>query len=295
MLLENLNSCPICSASVFAPFLSVTDYTVSNNLFTIVHCTQCGLGITNPRPNVRSLGEYYKSETYISHTTRKNSLFDWIYTLARRFTLTRKLKQIEQHVKKGSILDYGCGTGDFLNHAKTKHWRATGVEPSEIARVKAQSFNLPVAPSLSELTGPFDVITLWHVLEHVHDLQNILAELRSKLKPGGYFFIAVPNPESFDAYHYEAKWAAYDVPRHLWHFSQKNMEQLLNKSGLEIVEKLPMKLDAYYVSMLSEKYQSPDQNGLINFVKGAWLGLRSNLKASKTGNYSSLIYIARSR
>lgn len=295
MSLESISFCPICSSSSFSPYQTVIDYTVSKEQFAIVQCQQCGLAITNPRPNPISIGEYYKSEMYISHSARKTSLFDWIYRLVRTFTLSRKLNLIEQKIEKGSLLDFGCGTGDFLNHVKTRNWQVAGTEPSELARTKAKNLNLTVEAHLEKISGLFDVITLWHVLEHVHDLQKTLLDLTAKLNSGGYMFIAVPNPLSFDALHYKAQWAAYDVPRHLWHFNKKNMEQLLTNSALKLEQIIPMKLDAYYVAMLSEKYQHPTRNGLLNFCNGAILGFKSNLKALHTGNYSSLIYIAQAR
>lgn len=258
-------------------------------------CRGCGLLLTNPRPSPTHISKYYQSDKYISHTGGGKSLFDRIYLFARHFTLGWKHDTITAHQRKGSILDFGCGTGEFLQHCQQLGWKVSGVEPSADARTKAtQLIAKPVAPTISELEETqYDAITLWHVLEHIHTLPTTLKTLAVKLKPTSTLFIAVPNYKSPDARHYQAHWAGYDVPRHLWHFSPETMRALLNKVGLKIVAIKPMKLDAFYVSLLSESYKNPDQPKWLAATKAFLHGLHSNLKAAKTKNHSSLIFIAK--
>jgi 2-polyprenyl-3-methyl-5-hydroxy-6-metoxy-1,4-benzoquinol methylase len=297
MALESVSICPICSSTSFTKFLSAKDHTTTGEQFEIVKCSKCNFTLTNPRPDQNSIGKYYQSEKYISHTGGGKSLFDKIYVFARTITLGWKLKLIYKYKLTGSTLDYGCGTGQFLHHLKNNDWVVTGVEPSESARQKAASLlQTSVSESIDQVKGnEFDVITLWHVLEHIHDLNEKLSSIKSLLKQDGIIFIAVPNHEAPDAKKYGAYWAGYDVPRHLWHFSKDSMKKLFDKNGLELIGIHPMKLDAYYVSLLSEGYKHPNQNKIVNAFKAIVNGLSSNLAAAKDQNHSSLIYIAKRR
>ncbi len=220
-----------------------------------------------------------------------------VYVFARTITLGWKLKLINKYKPVGSILDYGCGTGEFLYHLKNNGWATMGVEPSEGARQKATSLlKAAVSESIDQIKGnQFDVITLWHVMEHIHDLNQKLSSIKSLLKQDGIIFIAVPNHEAPDARKYGAYWAGYDVPRHLWHFSKDSMKKLFDKTGLELIGIHPMKLDAYYVSLLSEGYKNQNQNKIVSGLKAVVSGLISNLMANKNQNHSSLIYIAKRR
>ncbi len=249
--------------------------------------------ITSPRPNSNSLSQYYESENYISHTNSAKTLIDYIYKRVRSLTLKWKLNLIKSYKHKGKLLDYGCGTGEFLNVCQIASWRCKGIEPSPVARRKASNLTkLPISESLNQLgSEKFDVITLWHVLEHVEDLNEKISELKGCLAEGGIILIAVPNHESLDAKKYKSSWAGYDVPRHLWHFNQPTMRSLLIKHGLKLLNTTPMKQDSFYVSLLSEKYQHPKANLLTSTVKAFITGLQSNLEARKSQNYSSLVYI----
>jgi 2-polyprenyl-3-methyl-5-hydroxy-6-metoxy-1,4-benzoquinol methylase len=290
--MQEIKVCPVCEGLQLKKYLSCKDYTVSYETFQLTKCETCNLIITNPRPDDSKLGKYYISEDYISHTSSAKSLIDRIYLIARKFTLDRKLRLISRYNKPGKLLDYGCGTGEFINHCKSNSWVITGVEPSSVAREKATSLTLTkIKTSLQELGEEcFDVITLWHVLEHIPNFEETLKTISKQLNDGGTLFIAVPNYQSLDAEIYKNIWAGYDVPRHLWHFAPSTIKKLLSNNSLTLKEIVPMKLDSFYVSLLSEKYKRSKQSlpGMINaFVNG----LRSNLKAKKTGNYSSLIYI----
>jgi 2-polyprenyl-3-methyl-5-hydroxy-6-metoxy-1,4-benzoquinol methylase len=287
--------CPICKGSAFIKFGEAKDYTVSHETFALSQCKACEFLITSPRPEPDRLGEYYLSEEYVSHTAEAKSVFDKVYSRTREFALLWKLTLVKKFASlqpAPALLDYGCGTGFFLKRMQENGFNIAGVEPSFIARTNAQKITeTKISSSIEEITTTFDVITLWHVLEHVHDLNQVITELQSRLKHGGTMFIAVPNYKSNDAKHYKMTWAGYDVPRHLWHFEEKTMTRLLQQHKLQVVHKIPMKLDALYVSMLSEKYMAGKQS-IWTFARGLINGLKSNFKA-KDKNYSSIIYIAR--
>jgi 2-polyprenyl-3-methyl-5-hydroxy-6-metoxy-1,4-benzoquinol methylase len=288
--MTEITHCPICSSIDFTPHLSAIDYTVSKESFAIKHCKGCGFLITSPRPDLSVLGSYYHSEDYISHSDTSKGLISKLYKVARGFTLDRKYRLVSKYCKGNKLLDVGCGTGAFLNHAKYKGLDVLGVEPDKGARAFAiEKYGLSVCDEtmLSELeASSFGAITLWHVLEHVPNLDERLVQLKRLLHPQGRIFIAVPNPNSFDAKHYKAHWAAYDVPRHLWHFTPITMRKLLEKNGLHLHDVLPMKLDAFYISLLSERYK----HGRERYFSAFWNGVKSNLKAGKHA-WSSQIYV----
>ena len=295
--MKELKSCPVCQSISFQKFITAKDYTVSRETFDLVKCGDCGFVFTNPIPDPDRLGDYYLSDDYISHSKKATGLIDKIYVVARSFTLKWKLELIQKYARTRdkTILDYGCGTGDFLKACKDNHWSVTGVEPSEKARIRAaEQTHEKISASLREVeVKEFNTITLWHVLEHIEDLNNALQQLKDKLSPTGTLLIAVPNHSSWDGAHYGQHWAGYDVPRHLWHFTQETMKTLLTKNNLKLVEIVPMKLDAYYISLLSEKYKANGKASVPGMIIAALNGLRSNLNARKNKNYSSLIYIVR--
>lgn len=272
-------------------FLDVKDHSVSRESFQLFRDADLDLLITQPQPDENNLGKYYESEDYISHTDGKRSLFEKAYHLVKDIALKNKLGLINSlQNQKGNLLDIGAGTGDFLNVAKKNGWKTTGIEPSEKAKSTAKDKGVSFADNLEALEShSFDIITMWHVLEHVPNLEKQISELKRLLKPTGTILIAVPNFNSYDAKHYGAFWAAYDVPRHLWHFSKMAIQKLFAKENLELQKVLPMKFDAFYVSLLSEKYKS----GKMNFMKAFFIGMRSNWKAKTNKEYSSHIYVLR--
>lgn len=292
--MEILKNCPVCDAPETKFFVACKDYTVSQEIFKIVECVRCGFKFTNPRPEEYRLGEYYKSEEYISHSNTNKGFINSAYQSVRKYTLLKKLQLISRFYKTGKLLDIGCGTGEFLKTFKDAKWETLGIEPSDDARKMAiQNYGLDVREEwgLKNLEPEsFDVITMWHVLEHVPHLNERISDLKRLLKPGGMIVIAVPNCSSLDAKNYGANWAAYDVPRHLYHFTPKDIETLFKKHELKVFKTLPMVFDSFYVSMLSEKYLS----GKSNLISALWNGFRSNLSALKTGKtYSSQIYLIR--
>jgi 2-polyprenyl-3-methyl-5-hydroxy-6-metoxy-1,4-benzoquinol methylase len=286
--------CPVCASEKIAQQLSAKDYTVSQKEFAIWHCSNCTVRFTQDVPAQNEIGPYYQSDNYISHSDTKKGIVNSLYHLVRKRTLNAKRQLITDQVGmlKGEILDIGCGTGAFLHTMKTAGWGITGLEPDDTARAKAKElYQLdPQSPEqLFQLqAGTYHAITMWHVLEHVHELHAYIKQLHQLLTPQGKIFIAVPNYTSKDADIYKEHWAAYDVPRHLYHFSPQSMEQLLSMHNLKLTTIKPMWYDSFYVSMLSEKYK----NGKGNLLKAFFNGLLSNIKTmSNHSRCSSVIYI----
>lgn len=291
--MEVLKNCPICGSEKQDRFISGKDYFLTGELFEIVQCGKCGFRFTNPRPEADDLGKYYQSSNYISHSDSRKGIFAAIYQQVRKYTLGRKYAMISKYQPKGEILDIGCATGQFL-HFMTQHgWKSTGIEPDEKTRNHAISeFGLDVFPEDKLNTLPndsFDVITMWHVLEHVADLNGRIAQLKKLLKPSGTLIIALPNCEAWDAKKYGTFWAGYDLPRHLYHFTKSDVKLLLENFGFTIVNILPMKFDSFYVSLLSEKYMS----GNMRWMPAIWNGFVSNMKSGQKNGHSSLIYVAK--
>lgn len=262
---------------------------MSGETFALQYDANLDLFQTVPQPALSELPRYYESDDYISHTDGRRTLFEKMYQTVKSYALKQKLNLIQvYHPGKGKLLDIGAGTGDFLATAEAGGWTVSGVEPSEKARHIATAKGLGLVANTLDLEDhQFDVITLWHVLEHVPDPWTQLAELKRLLKPNGTLIVAVPNFNSFDAKFYGAHWAAYDVPRHLWHFSQTAIKKLFNSQKMELKKVLPMKFDAFYVSLLSEKYKT----GKMNFVRALCRGIQSNAAARRSKEYSSLIYV----
>ena len=274
-------------------YISVKDNSVSKENFELYRDESLDLLITYPQPNEQELPKYYESEDYISHTDGKRSLFEKAYHFVKGIALKNKLQLINDLQKsKGKLLDIGAGTGEFLMVAKDNGWQTTGIEPSDKARNIALKKGVFLADSLSVLEDhSFDVITMWHVLEHVPNLEEYILELKRLLKPTGTILIAVPNFKSFDAEYYGRFWAAYDVPRHIWHFSKTAIQKLFAEKEMNLITVLPMKFDSFYVSLLSEKYKT----GKMNFIKAFIVGLKSNKNGKQTKEYSSHIYVIKNK
>jgi 2-polyprenyl-3-methyl-5-hydroxy-6-metoxy-1,4-benzoquinol methylase len=291
--MEHIHTCPVCGSTNKNPFLACTDFTVSHETFQLHKCNQCSLVITSPRPFESEIAKYYLSDEYISHSG-KSSGIGFFYNKVRSHSLKWKGRIVLKYRnEKSSALDFGCGTGEFVQTLTNQKWNVIGVEPSSIAREKALTLNPnKIVESLNQVNSTFEIITLWHVLEHIPDLNEKLKNLSQLLTLNGTLFIAVPNHTSYDAKHYQSYWAGYDVPRHLWHFSKQSMQTLVHNHGLKIVDIVPMKFDSFYVSLLSEKYKNNNNLNPVSFIKAFITGLRSNLKANGN-NYSSLIYVVK--
>ena len=273
-------------------YIKVKDHSVSGEEFKLIENKQFGYLETTPQPLLENLSSYYESEDYISHTNAKRNLFEKAYHFIRSVSLKRKLKLINSfNSEEKKLLDIGCGTGSFLKVAEDNGWIIYGIEPNEKARAIANQncnnnvFNTEKLNTLEKHS--FDVITLWHVLEHLPNLENQVSKFKKLLKPNGTLIIAVPNYNSYDAKHYKSFWAAFDVPRHLWHFNKNAMSNLFKVENMKVIKTLPLVFDAYYVSLLSEKYK----RSFIKLIPAFFIGLFSNIKARSSGEYSSLIYV----
>ena len=289
------DSCPACGQKNIVSIFSAEDYTVSHKRFDICECKNCTLRFTQNVPAADEIAPYYQSENYISHSDTNKGLINTLYHKVRSRTLVQKRKMIQKLTGKstGGILDVGGGTGAFLNTMRQAGWQTTGLEPDETARKKAlelYSLNLESSEKLFSLPlQSFDAITMWHVIEHVHKLHAYIKKLKELLKPDGKLFIAVPNYTCYDEKTYGEFWAAYDVPRHLYHFSPASMKTLLSSHAIEVNNIKPMWYDSFYVSMLSEKYKT----GESNFLKAFIVGCISNFKAMfNKEKCSSVIYVA---
>src|ERR1700722_3667230 len=295
MPLTHYITCPSCHSDQLQPALSAVDQTVSHETFSIWQCGNCGLRFTQDVPDAGAIGRYYQSDNYISHSNTSKGLVNRLYHLVRRQTLSDKYRLIGSatRTRQGKLLDIGAGTGAFVGYMQEKGWEVTGLEPDETARRVALTDHRVGLLEMDQLfclpPDSFDAITLWHVLEHVHDLHPYLERLKTLVRRSGRIFIAVPNYTCYDAEVYQAFWAAYDVPRHLYHFSPEAMESLLTQHGLQLQYSQPMWYDSIYISMLSEKYRG---GGHGNNVKAIMTGLVSNIKAFiDKSRCSSLIYV----
>ncbi len=278
------------------PFLKSKDHAITGELFELCYCDIPELLVTSPQPTVESLLNYYKSDDYISHAKTKKTLFQTIYFSVRAITLRQKLKWVSSYNSSGNrILDYGAGVGDFVRAAQNDGWDCVGIEPHKKARIVAnEKKQNTVYPAEHLKTLPpksQTVITLWHVLEHLPNLEQEIRIFKQLLMTSGRLVVAVPNFKSYDAQHFKSYWAAYDLPRHLWHFSRESISTLFEDFDMEIESIYPMIFDSFYVSLLSTKYQS----GRMKIIKGLAIGLLSNIKAYFSGEYSSLVFVIKNK
>lgn len=281
--------CPFCESENTRLHLKLKDYFLSQEEFEIHECDECKLLFTTPRPDATAIGKYYKSEDYLSHNEHKKGLVPWIYNRVKKVNIRNKYKVCDVHAQ-AHLLDFGCGVGDFLHYTQQKGCDVTGCDLSEDARkIASEKLGKTIVTPEEIFALPhytFDIITMWHVLEHIDDLQNQVEQLHRLLKDNGRLVIAVPNYKSYDAEYYKDKWAAYDVPRHLNHFHKESLENIF-KGKFQLKNIHPMKWDAFYISMMSEKFLGNKNS----FFKGIHIGWKSNRKARISGDFSSLIYI----
>jgi len=285
------DKCPWCGSENAQLHIELKDLFLTQEPFKILECKDCGLLYTTPRPNKDEIGKYYKSDEYYSHQENKEGFIPKVYEKVKSINLKNKYTIATEKTRKGKILDIGCGVGDFLHTMEQHGWEGTGVEPSEEAkaiakkRIKAQLLSSEEQENLTE--GSFDVITMWHVLEHVDALRWQIQQLYRLCKPGGRIIIALPNYKSYDGQYYKAAWAAYDVPRHLNHFNEETIIKIFEESHLKHIKTEKLHWDAYYISYMSEKYLHHS----LPLLRGAIKGMISNCKARKSGEWSSLVYV----
>ncbi|MEG0948391.1 MAG: class I SAM-dependent methyltransferase [Bacteroidales bacterium] len=290
-----VETCPVCGGHEMKNFLHCSDHYASGETYALMRCTGCGFIFTQDFPDESEIGRYYETPDYVSHSDTRKGLMNKVYHGVRRFMLNRKGKMTEGLLagKKGTILDIGCGTGYFLDTMKQRGWNTLGVEKSTLAAKAARDhFGLTVVEDLREVTQEytFDVISLWHVMEHLQDLPTVFGRLRSLLKEEGKLIIALPNSSSYDAGYYKEYWGAYDVPRHLWHFSPDTFAKLACKEGFIVEKFAPMPFDAFYVSMLSEKYKGNKADFIRGIIRGK-IALFHSLRDPRKS--SSIIYVLR--
>lgn len=284
--------CPVCGHNNYVSYLELRDYFLSEEEFSIIKCINCGLLITYPQPNPEELSRYYISNQYLSHATQNKGLEYFVYNKIRNITLANKLDLIRRFSSGNRIIDIGCATGVFLNYCQERNYKVQGIEPNTRARNYAiENFGLQVndIDYINEIPeSSQDIVTMWHVLEHVPDISERMQAVLRMLKKDGTAFIALPNPNSYDARYYKEHWAAYDVPRHLYHFNRQSFDHLVKNVNFDIVDVIPMVFDSFYISLMSERYKK----STVPYLKAFYRGLRSNLYAKIHGNnYSSLIYI----
>ncbi len=290
--MQQITHCPLCNSIQFATFLVCKDHLLSNKEFTITECENCYFRFTNPRPPDDQLQNFYKSQNYISHSNIRKGFTNRLYHLVRNYTIRKKFSIVKKYASSTTLLDIGCGTGELLSYFKTKGWQAYGLEPDKNARDFAiNNYNLNVIdfPELPQLQPSFfNVITMWHVLEHISNLNDFISMISNLLKENGTLIVAVPNSGSWDASHYKSFWAAYDVPRHLYHFTTETIIKLMKNHHFFLEKIIPMRFDSYYISLLSEK----NKTGQTNYLSGFFHGILSNFSARiNNKNYSSLIYV----
>ena len=267
-------------------------------VFHLCGCRDCGFIFTQDFPVEAEIGRYYETPDYISHSDTKKGVMNSVYHWVRGYMLKRKARLVahEAHRKTGRLLDIGTGTGYFADTMKRGGWQVEAIEKNAHARAFAKEhFGLEVKPdtALKDFEpDSFDVITLWHVMEHLEPLNEVWETLNSLLTENGVLIVAVPNCSSYDARKYGAYWAAYDVPRHLWHFTPGTIQQLGSKHGFILAERHPMPFDAFYISMLTEK----NMRHPCPFVRGMITGTLAWLHALvKKERSSSMIYVFRKK
>lgn len=291
--MDRPGKCPLCGAGKTNHYLSCSDHLVSGETYELYKCGVCGFVFTQDPPDEQAMGRYYASDDYVSHSDTKAGAINQLYSLVRNVMLFRKLKIISaaSGIKKGSILDIGCGTGYFAAKMKTHGWDVTGIEPDRKARefgTRQFRLNILEPDKISSLPGgSYDVVTMWHSLEHSHHLFNYSKEILRLLKPEGLLILALPNGGSYDAIHFGDSWAAYDVPRHLWHFTPETLELFASKTGFKVTGVNTLPFDVFYISLLSEKHRNNKLFLFTGLVKGSFFAIRSVFNYRKS---SSLVY-----
>lgn len=304
--MEELNHCEVChkplkdsvKGKLSELFLEAEDTLGSKKTFKIEKCRVCDFVFTNPRPSTKEIAQYYHSEAYISHTEQKQSIKDKIYFIIQKIMLRRKVALLKKHTtsQHRMLLDYGCGTGNFIDHSMQNGFQTAGYEPEPNARSKAKAKGLKIIKDKDLLFGNktpvFDVITLWHVLEHLHDFRTYLDKFHTKLNTGGLLVVAVPMANCSDAGYYGQHWAGWDLPRHLYHFTPDSLLRCCEDAGYELIERKGMPFDSYYVAWLSEQNKGSRMAPLRAFLIGSWSNIRALFRKTP---WSSEIFVLRKK
>ena len=293
-----INACPVCGGTRLKQLMTCTDFSASHEQFELHTCEACGFVFTQDAPTGQALDAYYETPDYISHSDTRRGLINKAYHAVRSYMLGNKARLVirESHRPKGRLLDIGTGTGYFANAMLQRGWQVEAVERNAAARQFArQRFGIEVQPETAldaYAPGSFDVVTLWHVMEHLQALDATWEQARRLLGERGVLIVAAPNCASYDARRYGPYWAAYDVPRHLWHFAPATIQPLASRHGFAMAARYPMPFDAFYISMLSEKYRGSRHP----FAKGLCAGALAWLHAAGAKEQSSsMIYVFRKK
>ena len=265
-------------------YIEVVDHFLTKEKFKIQTTSVPGLLQTNPTPTKEDINKYYKSERYISHNSRKRGVFFFFYRLLRSVNFYTKYRFLSRANDNRNVLDFGSGEGYFLNMLKKRGLNACGVDPS-VTSLLPNVYKSIFAEQLN--SQKFSHITAWHSIEHVHELEKTISRMYDLLDEKGAIIVATPNYLSFDARYYKSFWAAYDVPRHLWHFDKKSLKEVFENKGFKLIKSRPMLLDAYYVSLLSESYKK----SIFKIFKSVFVGTISNTLAFFTKEYSSNVFV----
>lgn len=294
--MEKLTHCLICGAQLTGNiYLSAQNRFATDQTFIIEKCNNCTFLFTNPRPDAREIHEHYESEEYISHTDRKSSPHEFLYHYTRKLMLKKKVNLLKQYSKGSNeyLLDYGCGTGSFLQAAQKAGYVSTGYEPDKGARNMATQKGVYVESTKNKIfelcNDRFDVVTLWHVLEHLHEFPKILDDFYRIIKSKGLLVVAIPMANSADALYFKKQWAALDLPRHLYHFTPETITASCTKAGFKLIKRKGMPFDSFYISLLSQNERNAK---IISIINAFAIGCMSNFKAIMNKNpWSSEIYI----
>lgn len=288
------DKCPLCKSSAIKKRFACVDEFATGEQFDIFECTACGLAFTQNVPDEKEIDRYYESPTYISHSNTSKGFVNRVYHIVRRIMLQKKARKVEMltGLKNGRLLDYGAGTGHFARLMETRGWSVTAIEKNGKARelaLKEFGFEMLPVEALSTIKDKeLDVVTMWHVMEHIQEPDRMWDELYRILGDKGIAIIAVPNSASYDALKYKEHWAAYDVPRHLWHFTPSTIAQWGEKHGFVLDGQYTMPFDGFYISMLSEQYKG----SRLHTIRGFWNGFKGwLLQCRKSSASSSIIYV----
>jgi SAM-dependent methyltransferase len=290
--------CPLCSSENTGSYLSVRDLFLSMESFELFRCSKCGFVFTQDQPEENIISRYYESDDYISHNDSAGGFSNRLYRFSRRIMLKKKKDLVKRTtgLKTGSLLDIGSGTGHFISEMKKAGWSVKGIEINAKAReFSASHFGLEIISSEQISTLPsdsFDCITLWHVLEHFQEPFRYASEILRLLKPGGICVLALPNCSSYDAQYYREFWAAYDVPRHLWHFTPDTFKVFADRTGFDLIGIHSLPLDVFYISTLSEKYKKKKFAFISGIIKAFWFASLSFFSKTRS---SSIIYLLRKK
>jgi 2-polyprenyl-3-methyl-5-hydroxy-6-metoxy-1,4-benzoquinol methylase len=292
------DKCPLCKSSAIKKRFACVDEFATGEQFDIFECTACGFAFTQNVPDEKEIDRYYESPTYISHSNTSKGFVNRVYHIVRRIMLQKKARKVEMltGLKNGRLLDYGAGTGHFARLMETRGWSVTAIEKNGKARelaLKEFGFEMRPVEALSTIKDKeLDVVTMWHVMEHIQEPDRMWDELRRILGDKGIAIIAVPNSASYDALKYKEHWAAYDVPRHLWHFTPSTIAQWGEKHGFVLDGQYTMPFDGFYISMLSEQYKG----SRLHTIRGFWNGFKGwLLQCRRSSASSSIIYVFRKR